>query len=58
MENKYNSQKKYLKTKKQLRVWTDEEKYNNFQKVIEDNGESIYSVINKYMDSVILNNKL
>ena len=58
MEDKYNSQKKYLKTKKQLRVWTDEEKYNNFQKVIEDNGESIYSVINKYMDLVILNNEL
>ena len=53
-ENKYSSQKKHLsETKKQLRVWVDVEKYSKFQNAVEENGTSIYSLINNFIDEYI-----
>ncbi len=50
---KYAPQKKYLKNKKQLRVWMSEEKYAAFQEAVSKNGSSIYSVINQFVDDYI-----
>ena len=50
---KYASQKRYLKNRKQLRVWVDTEKYEAFKKTVEDNNESVYSVINRFIDNYL-----
>jgi hypothetical protein len=52
-ENKYHAQKKYLEKKKQLRVWIDENKYNQFKAAVENNQTSIYSLINQFVDDYI-----
>lgn len=48
-EDKYKTQKKYLENKKQLRVWVDPEAYEAFKDKCAENGESIYSVINRFI---------
>ena len=54
MPEEYSAQKKYLSSKKkQLRVWVDAEKYDVFQQNVKKNGESIYSLINKFIDDYI-----
>lgn len=55
MSNDKNSaQKKYLSEKrKQLRVWVENQKYEQFRQLVSDDGESIYSVINSFIDSYI-----
>lgn len=54
MSEEYNAQKKYLSDKKkQLRVWVDAEKYEAFKQAVKKNGESIYGLINKYIDGYI-----
>lgn len=52
-KDKYASQKKYLQTKKQLRVWVEAEKYALFQKKVEQNGQSIYAVVNQFIDDYL-----
>lgn len=48
-EDKYKAQKKYLSSKKALRVWVPQENYDAFKQAVEKNGTSIYSVINKFI---------
>lgn len=48
-EDKYSAQKKHLATKKQLRVWVDPTEYEIFKAQCEANGESIYTVINRFI---------
>ena len=48
-EEKYKTQKKYLETQKQLRVWVDPEVYEAFKAKCAENGESIYAVINRFV---------
>lgn len=48
-EDKYSSQKKHLATKKQLRVWVDPAEYDAFKAKCEQNGESIYSAVNRFI---------
>ena len=52
MENKnYLPQKKYLdNSRKQLRVWVENEKYEQFKNKVAQNGKSIYEVINKFIE--------
>lgn len=52
-KNNYKEQKKFLSTQKQLRVWVKPEKYELFKKRIEENGTSIYAVINNFIDEYI-----
>lgn len=54
--DKYASQKKYLQNKKQLRVWVDPEKYELFKSKVEQNGQSIYAVINQFIDNYCKDN--
>lgn len=51
--NKYQSQKKYLEKKKQLRVWVDETKYTQFKNAVEQNQTSIYALINQFIDDYL-----
>ena len=53
MKDKYAAQKKYLSSKKQLRVWIDEDKYNTFKELVQSQGLSVYSVINDFVSSYI-----
>ena len=50
---KNNSQKKFLATQKQLRVWIKPEKYDLFKTKVEENDTSIYAVINDFIDNYI-----
>ena len=52
-KDKYQSQKKYLEKKKQLRVWVDENKYNQFKVAVEQNQTSIYALINQFIDNYL-----
>lgn len=49
-EDKYSAQKEYLKKQKQLRVWVDPEKYATFAQKVKENGQSIHSVINQFIE--------
>lgn len=52
------AQKKCLSnTRKQLRVWVENEKYDQFKTAVSKNGESIYSVINQFISSYIQANQ-
>ena len=55
MTNNHNAaQKKHLTEKrKQLRVWVENEKYERFKEAVALNGESIYGVINSFIDSYL-----
>lgn len=52
-KDKYQSQKKYLEKKKQLRVWVDENKYAQFKTAVEQNQTSIYALINQFIDDYL-----
>ncbi len=52
-ENNYNSQKKYLSKQKQLRVWVNADKFEQFKKAVSKNNESIYGLINKFIDEYL-----
>ena len=54
---KNTSQKKFLATQKQLRVWIKPNKYELFKEQVEKNDTSIYAVINDFIDSYIINTK-
>ncbi len=51
--DKYAAQKKHLSEKKQLRVWVASDKYQSFKEAVEKQGESIYGVINHFIDQYI-----
>lgn len=46
----YEQQKKYFTNRKQLRVWVELEKYQEFEAAVKAQGKSIYSVINQFID--------
>ena len=52
-KDKYSSQKKYLSTQKQLRVWVDPDKYNTLKLKAEKNGTSIYALVNRWIDQYL-----
>ena len=51
--DKYSAQKKYLSSRKSLRVWVSNEKYDAFKEAVTKNKKSIYGVINEFIDSYI-----
>lgn len=53
MTDKYSSQKTYLATKKQLRVWLNADKYEKLKEATKKRGESIYGIINKFVDDYL-----
>ena len=55
--DKYASQKKHLATKKRLMVWTSPDKLDAFKAAVEQNGTSMYAVINDFMDEYIEKSK-
>lgn len=57
MRDKYASQKKHLSNKKQLRVWIDAEKFNRFKITVAAKEDSIYKLINKYVDDYLAENE-
>ncbi len=57
MENKYASQKQHLSNKKQLRVWMDAEKFDRLKVVVTAKNESIYGLINKFVDDYLAENE-
>jgi predicted DNA-binding protein len=52
-KNDYEAQKKYLDKQKNLRVWVNAEKYEKFKEKANNNGKTIYALINKYIDEYI-----
>ena len=46
-------QKHLSEKKQQLRVWVDKEKYEKFKAKVQANGESIYGLINRYIDEYL-----
>ncbi|MBE5040618.1 hypothetical protein [Ructibacterium gallinarum] len=52
-KDKYTAQKKYLSQKKQLRVWADTDKYERLKHAASANGDSIYSIITRYIDAYL-----
>ena len=53
MEDKYASQKRHLASKKQLRVWMDAKKYDRLKEAVSAENESIYGLINKFVDNYL-----
>lgn len=49
-KDKYTTQKKYLSTQKQLRVWLDPDKYEALKQRAHKNGISIYALVNGWVD--------
>ena len=49
----YEAQKKYLEKRSQLRVWMETDKYEKLKKITKEKGESIYSIINKFVDDYL-----
>ena len=56
-QKRYEAQKKHLAHKKQLRVWLDAEKYECLKKVVSIKGDTIYALINKFVDNYLQENK-
>ena len=48
-EAKYTTQKKYLSTQKQLRVWMTPEKYEALKQKAQRNGTSIHALVNSWV---------
>ena len=53
MSEKNSSQKKYLKKQKQLRVWMSPEKFEAFKEAVKSKNDSIYNVINNFVDEYL-----
>lgn len=49
-DDKYLSQKKYLATRKQIRVWVDPEKFERLKEKAQKNGTSVYALVNSWID--------
>ena len=52
--NNNTAQKKYLSSRKQLRVWLEAEKFDHFKTVASDNGTSMHRLINDFIDDYLL----
>ncbi|MDD6255103.1 MAG: plasmid partition protein ParG [Eubacteriales bacterium] len=52
-KDKYAAQKKYLATRKKMSVWVDADKYERFKAAVKENGESVYGLINRYIDDYL-----
>ena len=57
IDHKYEAQRKHLSQKKQLRVWIDAEKFMRFKSTVEAKNESIYRLINEYVDNYLAENE-
>lgn len=55
--DKYAPQKKHLSEKKQLRVWVNAEKFDRFKKTVAVQNDSIYRLINEYVDNYLSENE-
>ncbi len=53
MDDKYAAQKRYLASKKQLKVWMSADKYERFKSAVSANNTSMYAVINSYVDAYL-----
>ena len=53
MSDKYLSQKKYLSTKKQIRAWVSQEKYNRLKEKASKNNVSLYCLLNNWIDKYL-----
>lgn len=51
--SKYATQKKYLSTQKQLRVWIDPEKYAALKEKARKRGTSVYALVNGWVDQYL-----
>ena len=51
--SKYATQKKYLSTQKQLRVWLTPEKYAALKERAKRDGTSIYALVNQWVDAYL-----
>lgn len=55
-DDKYAPQKKYLsESRKRLSVWVQAEKYEAFKAAVQEDGNSIYGLINNYIDEYMKN---
>lgn len=52
-KDNYSAQKKYLASRKRLSVWMDPDKYERFKALVKENGESIYGLINQFVDDYL-----
>lgn len=52
-KDKYSSQKKYLATQKQLRVWIAPEKYEALKTKASRDGVSIHALVNQWVDQYL-----
>ena len=52
-KDKYTTQKKYLSTQKQLRVWIDPLKYEALKEKATRNGTSVYALVNQWVDQYL-----
>ena len=53
-KNQSEITQKHLKEKRhQLRVWVTNEKYDIFKELVDKNGDSIYGLINTFIDEYI-----
>ena len=53
MTDKYAPQKKYLQSRKRLSVWVEAGKYKAFKDAVQKDGNSIYGLINSYIDKYL-----
>lgn len=52
-KDKYTTQKKYLSTKKQLRVWVDPDRYEALKEKAQKEGTSVYALVNKWIEQYL-----
>lgn len=52
-KDKYSTQKKYLSSQKQLRVWLSPEKYDALKEKAHAEGTSIYALVNNWVDAYL-----
>ena len=51
--DKYSTQKKYLSSQKQLRVWLSPEKHEALKQKAQREGTSIYALVNRWVDEYL-----
>lgn len=54
----HRAQKKYLSSQKQLRVWLDAEKFENFKTAAEHSGTSMHRLINDFVDEYLIDSEI
>lgn len=52
--NNNTAQKKYLASKKQLRVWIEDDKFERFKAMTASHGTSMHRLINDYIDMYLV----